>query len=161
MIAVASTPEKRALAIELGAHVAVDSDPRGMAAALREANEGRRVDIVLDMVGGATTDSSLAALARFGRLVVYGMASREAATPIPPTSLMGRSQSVVGFWLIDCMHDPARMIATPLAELVSLVMTGELRPLPGHSYPLGDARRAHEDLRARATTGKVILTVDR
>lgn len=160
IIAVASTPEKRDLAVARGADVAIDADPTGMTAAIREANGGKRVDVIWDMVGGATTDASLAALGRFGRLVVYGMASRQPATPIVPAALMAKSQSVVGFWLVDCMRDPARMIVGPLTELIGLVQSGVLQPLPGHAYPLVDARRAHEDLRNRATTGKVILTVE-
>lgn len=160
VIAVASTAEKRDLALSLGADVAIDSDPEAMTAALREANGGARVDIVLDMVGGPTTDASRRALGRFGRHVVYGMASREAATPVPPSSLMVGSTSLIGFWLVDCMTvDPVGMVAQPLAELVGMVADGRLTPLPGASYPLADARRAHEDLRARRTTGKVILTM--
>lgn len=160
VIAVASSEEKRALALELGADAAIDADPAGLTAAIREANGGKRVDIILEMVGGATTDASLRALAPFGRLVVYGMASREAATPIAPASLMTGSQSVIGFWLVDCMKvDPVGMVAQPLTELVRMVATGELRPLPGTSYPFEEARSAHEDMRARRTTGKVILTM--
>lgn len=159
VIAVASSEEKRQLALDLGADVAIDSAPADLTAALREANGGKRVDIVLEMVGGATTDASLRALAPFGRLVVYGMASRESATPIPPTSLMIGSHSVIGFWLVDCMKvDPVGMVGAPLADLIRLVATGELRPLPGTAYPIEDARRAHEDMRSRRTTGKVTLT---
>ena len=159
VIAVASSEEKRQLALDLGADVAIDADPAGLTAAMREANGGKRVDIVLEMVGGETTDASLRALASFGRLVVYGMASRAPATPIAPSSLMTGSHRVSGFWLIDCMKvDPIGMVAQPLADLVRLVASGELRPLPGSAYPLEDARRAHEDMRARRTTGKVILT---
>jgi len=159
VIAVASSEEKRQLALDLGADVAVDSDPANLTAAVREANGGKRVDIVLEMVGGPTTDASLRALAPFGRLVVYGMASRTPATPIAPSSLMTGSQSVIGFWLVDCMKvDPIGMVAQPLADLVRLVASGEITPLPGTSYPLAEARRAHEDMRARRTTGKVILT---
>lgn len=159
VIAVASTPRKRELALALGADVAVEADAANLKAALREANGGKGVDIVLEMTGGQTTDASLAALGAFGRLVVFGMASREAATPIPPTSLMIGSKSVVGFWLVDCMKvDPVGMVAQPLRELVKLVAEGQLKPLAGTAYSLADARRAHEDLRARKTTGKVVLT---
>jgi len=157
VIAVASTEEKRQLSLSLGADVAVDSRAQDLKGALREANGGQRVDIVLDMVGGSTTDASLAALAPFGRLVVYGMASRETAAPIAPAALMQRSRAVIGFWLIDCLRDPGAMVAAPLGELLGLIETGVLVPLPGHSYPLTEARKAHEDLLGRRTTGKVIL----
>ena len=159
VIAVASTQEKRDIATSLGADVTVDSGSADLAADLIAANDGKGVDVILEMVGGATTDASLAALGSFGRLVVFGMASREAATPIPPTSLMIGSKSVIGFWLVDCMKvDPIGMVAQPLADLVRLVASGAITPLPGTAYPLEDARRAHEDMRGRRTTGKVILS---
>ena len=50
---------------------------RGPDRRLIEANEGRRVDVVLEMAGGRVFDASLRALAPFGRLVTYGIASRE------------------------------------------------------------------------------------
>ena len=159
VIAVASTQDKRDQALSLGADVAVDSNSPDLKAALREANGGKGVDIVLEMTGGPTTDACLAALGSFGRLVVYGMASRTAATEVPPSSLMIGSKSLIGFWLVDCMKvDPVGMIAQPLRELVGLVAAGTLRPLAGTAYPLADAKKAHEDLRARKTTGKVVLT---
>ena len=159
IIAAASTEEKRAQALAAGADVAIDSGAPDLATAIREANNGKRVDIVLEMVGGTTTDASLAVLAPFGRLVVYGMASRTPATPIPPASLMVGSHSVIGFWLIDCLRtDPDRLIAEPLRELVGLVVSGDLVPIEGPAYPLADAAQAHRDLRERRTSGKVILT---
>jgi NADPH:quinone reductase len=159
VIGTASTPDKRALAESLGAHLTVEADSPALALALRKANDGAKVDVVLEMVGGRTFDESLLALARFGRLVTYGMASRENPSPLAPGSLMVGSKSVIGFWLVDCMT-PERattMVASPLAELVGMVADGKLRPVTGTAYPLADARRAHEDLRARRTTGKVVL----
>jgi NADPH2:quinone reductase len=159
VIATASSPDKRAVAEQLGADAAVDGTPEGLAARLREANGGRRVDVVLEMVGGQTFDESLAALATFGRLVVYGMASQVPATPVDPaTRLMVGSKMVVGFWLRDCARRPG-LLSGPMAELLELTQAGVLRPLVGAAYPLAEAARAHEELRARRTTGKVILAV--
>ena len=81
VIATASSPAKRQLAEELGAHATVDpaladDDPTQFTGALREANGGKPVDIVLEMTGGNVFDGSLAALAPFGRLVTYGQAGR-------------------------------------------------------------------------------------
>jgi NADPH2:quinone reductase len=69
------------------------------------------------------------------------------------------SHSVIGFWLVDCMRPMVApsMVAAPLAELVAQVAAGTLRPIEGSTYALSAARHAHEDMRARRTTGKVVL----
>ncbi len=156
VVAVASSPEKRALAAELGADATVDSGEQDLTAAIREACGGRS-DVVLEMTGGPTTAACLATLAPFGRLVMYGMASRQPTPPVDLGALTVRSQGVIGFWLVHAMRDPARLLAGPMAELLELVARGELRAVIGDTYALGDARRAHEDLRARRTVGKLLL----
>jgi NADPH:quinone reductase len=158
VIATASTPAKRDLALELGADVAVDPGPDGLRDRLREANDGRPVDVVLEMTGGPVFDASLAALAPFGRLAVFGMASRTPPTPVEPGALMGRSRTVAGFWLAHCFARP-EMMRGPLTDLFGMVRDGRLRVLSAGRYALADARRAHEDMLARRTTGKVVLDV--
>jgi NADPH:quinone reductase len=160
VIATASTPEKRKLAEELGADVSVEADAGNMTEALREANGGRRVDVVLDMTGGRVTDQSLAALAPFGRLAFYGMASRQAPTPVAPGALLARSTTVAGMWLPHAFGRPGLMQRL-MAELFELVAAGRLRAVPGGEYPLSQARQAHEDLRARRTVGKLVLDPSR
>jgi NADPH2:quinone reductase len=157
VIATASTEEKRALALELGADAAVDSTREDLTDALIEANDGRRVDIVLEMAGGSVFDASLRALAPFGRLVTYGMASREAPKRVDPSALMRHSSAVIGFWLAHCFTRPQEMLAAPLQDLSERVAAGTLKVVEGPVYPLSEARRAHEDLRARRTTGKLSL----
>ncbi|HVM19605.1 MAG TPA: zinc-binding dehydrogenase [Egibacteraceae bacterium] len=157
VIAVASSDEKRQLALSLGADVAVDARATDLKSALERANDGRKVDVVLEMVGGATFDASLAALAPFGRLVCYGAASREASQPLMGPQLLRRSRGVIGFWLAHCFADPVRYLHPPMQQLLSMVAAGELRPVVGGTYPLSEARRAHEDIRARRTTGKLLL----
>jgi NADPH:quinone reductase len=156
VIASASSEEKRRLALELGADAAIDAGAPDMKAAIEEANGGK-VDVVLEMVGGATFDGSLAALAPFGRLVFFGMAGRERPTPVDPGSLLQKSRAVIGFWLMHCMSRPQEMLAEPVRELLEMVAAGELRPVVGGTYPLSEARRAHEDMRARKTTGKLVI----
>jgi len=156
VIATASSDAKRRLALELGADAAVDVTREDLGRALREANGDRSVDVVLEMAGGHVFEESLKALARFGRLVAYGIASREPNT-VATGGLMARSQSIVGFWLVDCLRRPAEMVAEPLADLFARVAAGDLRVVEGAVYPLSEARRAHEDLRARRTVGKLVL----
>jgi NADPH2:quinone reductase len=156
VIATASTEEKRRLALELGADAAVDVTREDLTDALIEANDGRRVDVVLEMAGGRVFDASLRALAPFGRLVTYGMASRE-PNRVAAGNLMRHSSAVVGFWLAHCMAKPQEMLAEPLSDLFERVAAGTLRVVEGTVYPLSEAGRAHEDLRARRTTGKLLL----
>jgi NADPH2:quinone reductase len=155
VIAAASSDEKRQLALDLGADVALDARAPDMKAAIEEANGGK-VDVVLEMVGGPTFDGSLNALAPFGRVVFFGMAGRERPQPVDPGMLLQRSRSVIGFWLAHCMSRP-QMLAEPVRELLGMVAAGELRPVVGGTYPLSEARRAHEDMLARRTTGKLVL----
>jgi NADPH2:quinone reductase len=158
VIAVASSEGKRRLASELGADVTVDANEADLKAALESANGGRKVDIVLEMVGGPTFDASLAALAPFGRLATFGMASRTPPKPLEAGALMSRSRAVLGFWLAHCFSRP-EMLQGPMAELMSMVADGSLKPIVGGTYPLSEAHRAHEDLRSRASTGKLVLDV--
>jgi len=156
VIATASSEEKRQVALDLGADVAVDPDSSDLKSALEEANGGKKVDVVLEMTGGAVFDGCLAALAPFGRLVAYGMAGRVPPTPIDAGQLMGRSRAVIGFWLAHCMTRP-ELMSGPMDELLGMVAAGTLKPVVGGEYPMTDVRWAHEDLRARRTTGKLVL----
>jgi NADPH2:quinone reductase len=156
VIATASSPDKRDLALSLGADVAVDPAAGDLTAALREAAGGRPVDVVLEMAGGPVFDASLAALAPFGRLVTYGLASRVPPTPVNPAELMGRSRAVLGFWLVHAITRPG-MLAEAMAGMFEMVRAGTLRPIVGGEFPLAEARRAHEELLARRSTGKLVL----
>jgi NADPH2:quinone reductase len=110
------------------------------------------------MVGGPTFDASLAALAPFGRLATFGMASRTPPKPVGAGELMAKSRAVIGFWLAHCFGNPA-LLQPQMTELLDLVVAGTLKPLVGGSYPLGDARLAHESLRSRESVGKLVLDV--
>jgi NADPH2:quinone reductase len=164
VIATAGSEARRAEALALGADVAVDPDtgagaadagPGPLTDALIAANDGRPVDVVLDAAGGAVFAQSLAALAPFGRIVAYGNSTREKVA-VTNGELLKSSRSVVGFWLMHLL-DRRDMLERPLADLFARAARGELRPRLGGSYPLADAARAHADLEARRTTGKLTL----
>ena len=155
VIALASSEEKRELALSLGADVALDPRREDLTGALREANDGRRLDVVFEMAGGPVFEACLDAMAPFGRLVVYGIASRE-ANQVPTGKLLRGSVAVIGYWLMHHLRDP-RNLTEPLADLLARVERGELRVVEGETYPMSEVRRAHEDLQARRTSGKLLL----
>jgi NADPH2:quinone reductase len=155
VIATASSEEKRNLTLELGADAAIDGDPEGLGDRLIEANGGRRVDAVFEMAGGRVFDECMKALAPFGRCATYGIASEE-PNQVSTGSLMRRSQTVAGFWLMHCLGRP-EMIDEALGDLFDRAARGDVRVVLGATYPLGEAAQAHRDLQSRRTTGKLLL----
>ncbi len=162
VIATASSPAKRDLALSLGAHAAVDVSTATTSDEVRDllvdANEGRQVDVVLEMTGGVVTDGSLAALAPFGRLCLFGMASRTPPAPVDPGALMATSRAVIGFWLVHTLRRPGGL-RPAMDDLLALAGSGALRGVDGGHYPLESAADAHRALRSRGTTGKLVLDV--
>ena len=156
VIAVTSSEEKSALALSLGADAVVDANSENLSDALKAANGGKRVDIILEMVGGNTFDESVKALAHFGRLITFGMASRTAPTPIHPGALMHGSKTIAGFWLNNCFGKP-HLFNVVLEELFALILQGDLKPVIGGVYPLDQAGDAHRAMLARGTVGKIVL----
>ncbi len=155
VIATATSEHKRALALELGADVAIDPAAEGLTERLIEANRGREVDVVFDVSGGAGFDASYRALAPFGRVVVCGIATSE-PNEVRTGSLLRHSRAVVGFYIFHCLERPG-MFAAALEDLFARAAAGELRAIVGHTYPLTQAAQAQADLQARRTTGKLLL----
>jgi NADPH:quinone reductase len=155
VIATASSAEKRALALELGADAAVDPAAEGLTERLIEANGGQPVDVVFEMSGGEVFDASYRALAPFGRIVAYGIATNR-ANEVSTGSLLRHSRSVVGFYLFHCLQRPG-MFSDALGELFARAARGELEAIVGGTYPLEEAAQAQIDLRERRTTGKLLL----
>lgn len=155
VIGLASSPDKRELVERLGADATADSRADDLEAAILEANEGRRVDAVLEMSGGEAFESAMRTLAPFGRMVAFGIASGE-QNEVATGALMRTSRSVVGFWLMHLLTDPSAVEAA-ISELFGAVEVGDLELVIGGVHPLSEARRAHEELAARRTQGKLLL----
>lgn len=156
VIAVTSSDEKAELAKKLGADHVVDAANEDLSKALRDANGGRGVNLILEMVGGKTFDQSLLALGTFGKLITFGMASRTAPTPIHPGALMHGSKTVAGFWLANCFGKK-ELFNDVIEELFTLISDGKLKPVIGATYPLSQAQAAHKSMLARESVGKIAL----
>jgi NADPH2:quinone reductase len=155
VIATAGSDDRRRQAVALGADIAVDPDTEDLTAALVEANAGKGVDVILETAGGRLFEQSIQALAPFGRLVAYGNSTREKVRT-SNAALLKTSRAIVGFWLYHCL-DRRDMTEAPLADLFERAARGEVRPQLGETYPMSEVRRAHEDLAARRTQGKLLL----
>jgi NADPH2:quinone reductase len=153
VIATTSSTEKAELARGAGADETIGYD--GFGDRVRELTGGRGVAVVYDAVAAATFEGSLAALRRRGTLVLYGQASG----PVPPVDLerlRAGSLYVTRPGLPDYTATREELLARA-GEVLGWVADGRLDVRIGGRYPLAEARRAHEDLEARRTTGKLLL----
>ena len=149
VVGVASTPEKRARAVELGAGEAVGYD---------EPLPGP-FDVMVDTVGGEIFTRALEQMAPFGRIVCIGASSGEPQRIPGVGDLRLRGVGVLPFSMgaYRARH-PEQFLSTS-AEGVELIRSGALRPPVGRVLPLAEAAEAHRLLGSRATTGKLLLTI--
>jgi NADPH:quinone reductase len=159
VIALASSDEKRNLALELGADAAVDSRSEDLRDEILAANDGEQVDVVLEMAGGDAFEAALRTLAPFGRLIVFGIASRE-ENQVRTGHLLRNSRAVIGFWLVHLFRRP-KVLRRGIEELLGAAASGELRAVISGVYPLSEVRRAHEEIAGRRTQGKLLLDPSR
>jgi NADPH:quinone reductase len=155
VIALASSGEKQELCQRLGADATADSRADDLKAAILDANEGEKVDIVLHMSGVGCEDE-LHALGMLGRIVVFGNAARH-PNSLQTNYLLQTSKSVLGFWLVPLIAQRRDLIQSMTADLLGAVASGELEVVIGNTYPLSETAQAHKDLQERRTTGKLLL----
>ncbi|MGV9790586.1 quinone oxidoreductase family protein [Streptomyces sp. NPDC003435] len=154
VVAMAGTPEKRAFVTDLGADAVVDSRSDTLAGDLVAAADGG-AEAALEMTGGDTFRATMDALAPLGRMAVYGGAE-SMETPVDTRELMSTGKGVQGFWL-PLLYGKRELLTEAADDLFAAVRSGDLRVPPVTVYPLTEAARAQEDLRARRTVGKVAL----
>ncbi|HEY8754684.1 MAG TPA: quinone oxidoreductase [Arthrobacter sp.] len=154
VITTVSTDAKEALSRGAGADAVLRYD--GFADAVRDLTDGTGVQVVYDGVGKDTFDGSLASLRTRGFLVLFGAASG-AVPPVNPQRLnAGGSLSLTRPKLADFLANPQERMWRS-SEVFGAAADGSLKVRIGATYPLAEAKRAHEDLEGRRTTGKVLL----
>jgi len=153
IIATAGTEEKRQIALKNGADHIVDyRQPDWYKEVKSLAPQG--VDIVVDPVGGATSEQSLRLLAWQGKLLICGFAGGDVPA-LKGNYMLVKSASVHGvYWSFD--RDPDEVGAIQ-QELVELCAQGKIRPLIRDIYPMDEVVAAMKALRSRGTVGKVVL----
>lgn len=154
VVATTSSTAKAELATRAGADHVVTYDE--VVDAVRRVTGERGADVVYDGVGAATFDDSLRALRPRGMMVLYGAASGQ-VPPFDPQRLnVGGSLFLTRPTLQHYVADRGELLWRA-GDLFSWIAAGVLDVRVGGEYPLADAARAHEELAARRTTGKLLL----
>ena len=156
VIATVGSTEKAAKARVLGADHVILYREQDVAAEVRRITGGKGVPVAYDSVGKDTFEGTLASLARRGMFVSFGNASG----PIPPFA-PGRLAQAGSLYLtrptlFDYVLAPQEL-ADSAAAVFDMVGSGKVKIEIGQTFPLADARQAHEALEGRKTVGASLL----
>lgn len=155
VIAAASTPEKLADAVAMGAFATISYESEDLKTRARELGEGQ-LDVVIDPVGSLHTEAALRALGTNGRLAVIGFAAGDIPS-IRTNLVLLNNRSLVGVdWGAWAMRNPDAQ-SKLLGEVLERIDNGELNPPPPTEYRLDEAGQVLRDLLDRRLRGKCVL----
>lgn len=155
VIATARGSEKLQIAKAAGADHLIDSDAPDLRAALKALGG---VDVVYDAVGGPNFMEALRATKPEGRLIPIGFAGGE-VPQIPANLLLVKNLTVIGLYWGGYLNFAPEILARSMATLFDWYKSGGLRPHISHSLPLERAQEALDLLRARKSTGKIVVSM--
>lgn len=159
-IATAGSDEKCAACLAIGAAAAFNYRTEDFVEAARRFAGGCGVNVVLDLVGAAYLERNIEALAPDGRVVILAtQGGSNAAFSIP--KLMAKRGSIIATSLRARTVAEKGIIARLLRERIWPLLPAwrTIRPLIDATFPLRDARLAHERMESGAHVGKIVLTI--
>jgi NADPH2:quinone reductase len=155
VIAVARGEAKLAAAKAAGADVLLDSETTDLRSAIKELGGA---DVVYDPVGGDQFKAVFRACNPEARIIPIGFASGD-VPQIKSNHLLVKNLTVLGLYWGGYLSFKPEVITRSMAQLLAWYEEGKLKPHVSHSYPLEQAAEGLEVLRARKSTGKVVITI--
>ncbi len=156
IIGTASSPQKLTMAEDLGADYGINYTETDFVERTMEMTDGDGVDLILDGIGGETTDHSLDALTSFGRMVSFGAASGTPGRPNTADLLFGNKR-VIGYHLGRAVSEAPMKVMGAVPELTQLLGDGTLSVQIGRTFDLTEAADAHRYIENRSSQGKILL----
>jgi putative PIG3 family NAD(P)H quinone oxidoreductase len=161
VVATAGSPEKCAFCTSLGADLAIDYRSKDFVEEVKAFTAKRGVDLVLDMVGGSYLPRNISVMATEGRLVQIGFLQSYVTEAFDFRPVMLRRLTLTGSTLRARTVEQKAAIAAALRESVwPLLDRGEVKPVVAATFPLEDARLAHELMESSAHCGKILLLTE-
>jgi putative PIG3 family NAD(P)H quinone oxidoreductase len=159
VFATAGSAEKCAKCVELGAELAINYNEEDYVEVVKAATNGRGVDMILDMVGGAYIARNIRALAMDGRLAMIAFLGGPKAE-INFAQIMAKRITVTGSTLRPRSIQDKAVIAEALREIVwPMIEAGRIAPVMDSTFPLAQAADAHRRIESSGHIGKIVLEV--
>jgi NADPH2:quinone reductase len=159
VFATAGSEAKCRACLAIGAEIAIDYREADFVEAVREATDGRGVDVILDMVGGDYLARDVRALAPDGRLVMIAH-QKGAKAELNFAQVMMKRLTITGSTLRpQSVEAKARIAAGLRREVWPLLEAGRIAPVMDRTYPLEAASEAHARMESSAHIGKIVLEV--
>jgi NADPH2:quinone reductase len=157
-IATVGTPEKAELARQAGAGDAILYDQQDWVAEVKRLTGGAGVDVIYDSVGRATFLKGFECLKPRGMMVHFGVSSGP-IEPFDTRTLTAKGSIFLARPTLNSHISEPEELAWRSGDVFRWLREGKLKLRIDREYPLAEAARAHRDLEARQTTGKLILRV--
>ncbi len=156
VLATAGTEAKAELAREAGAHDVIVYTKQNFVTEVKRLTAGKGVDVVYDSVGKDTFEGSLNCLRPRGMLALFGFSSG-LVPPFDPAILGIKGSLFLTRPGLNQYMATRDELMSRMRDIFAWLASGKLKIRIGHVFPMAEARRAHEELEARRTTGKVLL----
>ena len=156
VIAAASSADKCALCISIGADASINYSSENLREAVKTLTNGKGPDVIYDPVGGDYTEPAFRSIAWRGRYLVVGFA----AGPIPSLPLnlaLLKGASVVGVFWGDFAKREARANAAMMGELAQWYGQGKIKPVIDRTLPMAELKAAFAHMGSRGVKGKLVM----
>ena len=156
VIAAASTDEKCALCLSIGADATINYSRQNLRDEIKALTDGKGPDVIYDPVGGEFAEPAFRSIAWRGRYLVVGFA----AGPIPalPSNLaLLKGASIVGVFWGDFARREPKANATMMAGLAGWYAEGKIKPVIDRTMPMADLKAAYARMGSRAVKGKLVM----
>ena len=156
VIAAASTDEKCALCLSIGADATINYSRQNLRDEIKALTDGKGPDVIYDPVGGEFAEPAFRSIAWRGRYLVVGFA----AGPIPalPFNLaLLKGASIVGVFWGDFARREPKANAAMMAELAAWYAQGKIKPVIDSTMPMADLKAAYAHMGSRGVKGKLVM----
>ena len=156
VIAAASSADKCALCISIGADASINYSSENLREAVKTLTNGKGPDVIYDPVGGDYSEPAFRSIAWRGRYLVVGFA----AGPIPSLPLnlaLLKGASVVGVFWGDFAKREARANAAMMGELAQWYGQGKIKPVIDRTLPMAELKAAFAHMGSRGVKGKLVM----